>query len=322
MEKKLDVVALGELLIDFTQNGISEQGNDLFECNPGGAPCNVLALLAKMGKKTAFIGKVGADMFGNLLKERVANEGIDLSALVTTKEINTTVAFVKLAEDGERDFSFYRNPGADMSLNKDEIRKDIISDAKIFHFGSLSMTDEGVEEATRFAIQTAKESGCLLSFDPNIRESLWSSLDLAKEKITYGLEQCDILKISDKEIEFMTGEPDVPRGMEILLKKYHPKIAFATVGKEGSIAYYKGSCIYEKGFENKNTIDTTGAGDTFMGCALNYLLEHDIDSLEEENLRELLQISNAAASLITTKKGALCVMPSPEEIKEFLTSRL
>ena len=318
MDKIYDVVALGELLIDFTQNGVSSQGNTLFECNPGGAPCNVLALLQKMKKKTAFIGKVGDDMFGRLLQERVAGEGIDLSGLIMSSQVNTTLAFVQTLPGGDRDFSFYRNPGADMSLEASEINTDLIAQARIFHFGTLSMTHEGVEQATMKAIETAKNSGCLLSFDPNLREPLWSSLNKAKEKIAYGMSVCDILKISDNEIEFMTGEKDIDKGMQILIDKYQPQIAFATLGKDGSKAYYQGMTVFEKGVENPNTIETTGAGDTFMGCALKFILEHGLEQLQEEELHELLRFANAAASLITTKKGALCVMPSKEEVMEYM----
>ena len=318
MGKKYDVVALGELLIDFTQNGVSPQGNTLFECNPGGAPCNVLALLQKMGKKTAFIGKVGNDMFGKLLKERVANEGIDLSGLVMSDTVNTTLAFVQTFADGDRDFSFYRNPGADMSLTEDEVDVTLIEDAQIFHFGTLSMTHPEVEKATKKAIEVAKKSGCILSFDPNLREPLWNSLDKAREKIEYGLSQCDILKISDNEIEFLTNQTDIDKGMQQLIEKYQLKIAFATLGKNGSKAYYKNMCVFEPGILNPNTVETTGAGDTFMGSALNYILEHDLNSLTEEQLHKLLQFANAAASLITTRKGALCVMPSRDEVLKYL----
>ena len=206
--KKFDVAALGELLIDFTENGISTQGNPVFEANPGGAPCNVLAMLQKLGKKTAFIGKVGSDMFGSQLTETVKAAGIDVTGLVSDKSVSTTMAFVHTLPDGDREFSFARDPGADMMLRKDEIDVDIVSSAKIFHFGTLSSTHEGVREATRYAIDIAKESDTLISFDPNLRPPLWKSLDDAKKEIEYGLSKCDILKISDNEIEFMTGSTD------------------------------------------------------------------------------------------------------------------
>ena len=317
-QRKYDVTALGELLIDFTSNGITEQENPLFEANPGGAPCNVLAMLQKLGKKTAFIGKVGKDIFGKMLREKVEATGIDISGLVTDEKVNTTLAFVQTLEDGDREFSFYRNPGADMMLTEAEVDEDKIRNSSIFHFGTLSMTAEGVEEATKKAIRIAKESGCILSFDPNLRPPLWSSEEKAKEKIAYGLGICDILKISDNEIEFMTGTADIDEGIARIREQYNIPLVFATLGKDGSKAYYKDLCVYVEGFTNPNTIETTGAGDTFCANALNYVLEHGMDDLTEENLKELLTVANAAASLITTKKGALCVMPTKDEIEEYM----
>lgn len=317
-EKKYDVTALGELLIDFTSNGMSSQGNPLFEANPGGAPCNVLAMLQKLGRQTAFIGKVGNDIFGKMLRERVQGTGIDISGLVEDEQVNTTLAFVQTFEDGDREFSFYRNPGADMMLTVSDIKEELIKVSRIFHFGTLSMTAEGVEAATKRAIEVAKESGCLLSFDPNLRLPLWSSEEKAKEKISYGLSVCDILKISDNEIEFMTGTADIDAGIAQIREKYNIPLVFATLGKDGSKAYYKDLCVFVKGFANPNTIETTGAGDTFCANALNYVLEHGIEDLTEENLTELLTYANAAASLITTRKGALCVMPAKEEIDRYI----
>ena len=186
--KKYDVTALGELLIDFTENGQSRQGNPVFEANPGGAPCNVLAMLAKLGHKTAFIGKVGNDFFGKQLKEAITEVGIDASGLCTDKEVHTTLAMVHTLSDGDRDFSFYRDPGADMMLTQEEIREDIILDSKIFHFGTLSMTHEGVRNATKKALQTAKDAGAIISFDPNLRFPLWASSEDARAQTMYGLE--------------------------------------------------------------------------------------------------------------------------------------
>ena len=317
-QRKYDVTALGELLIDFTSNGMTLQNNPLFEANPGGAPCNVLAMLQKLGKKTAFIGKVGNDIFGKMLREKVQATGIDISGLVTDEKVNTTLAFVQTLEDGDREFSFYRNPGADMMLTEAEVDEEKIRNARIFHFGTLSMTAKGVEEATIKAIRVAKESGCILSFDPNLRPPLWSGEEKAKEKIAYGLSVCDILKISDNEIEFMTGTTDIDAGIAKIREDYNIPLIFATLGKDGSKAYYKDMCVYAEGFVNPNTIETTGAGDTFCANALNYVLEHGMDDLTEDNLKELLTYANAAASPITTKKGALCVMPTKDEIEEYL----
>ena len=315
--KKFDVVALGELLIDFTENGISSQGNPIFEANPGGAPCNVLAMLQKLGKKTAFIGKVGSDMFGSQLTEIVKAAGIDVTGLVSDKSVSTTMAFVHTLPDGDREFSFVRDPGADMMLRKDEIDVDIVSSAKIFHFGTLSSTHEGVREATRYGVDIAKESGALISFDPNLRPPLWNSLEDARREIEYGFEKCDILKISDNEIEFMTGSTDYDKAVRELMEKYHIKLAFATLGKNGSRAYY-GDMQVEFGGFDVDTIETTGAGDTFCGSALNFILEHDINALTENDLKELLAFANAAAAIITTRRGALKVMPEKKEILDLL----
>lgn len=319
--KKFDVVALGELLIDFTESGVSGQGNPLLEANPGGAPCNVLAMLNRLGKKTAFIGKVGEDMFGRQLKEAVKESGTDVTNLIMDKEVPTTLAFVHTLPNGDRDFSFYRNPGADMMLKKEEVSEDIIKAGKIFHFGTLSSTHEAVRQATRYAIETAKRNGLLLSFDPNLREPLWDTLDHAKTEIQYGLSKCDILKISDNELEFMTGTKDYEEGISILRRQYDIPLIFLTLGKAGSRAYYKELSVQEKPFLQENTIETTGAGDTFTGCALAHILEWGLDGLTQNRLQELLQFANAGASIITTRKGALKVMPEKAEIEAFINSR-
>ena len=312
--KKYDVVALGELLIDFTENGVSAQGNPMLEANPGGAPCNVLAMLNKLGKKTAFIGKVGDDNFGHMLAKTVEESGTDVTNLLFDKKVGTTLAFVHTKEDGDREFSFYRNPGADMMLKKEEVMEDVIRGGRIFHFGTLSSTHPGVREATRHAIDVAKDAGLLISFDPNLREPLWDSLEDARAEITYGLSKCDILKISDNEMEFMTGTDDYTKGVEILREKYDIPLIFVTLGKEGSRAYYKDLIVEVAPFLQEHTIETTGAGDTFEACALNYVLEHGLDGLTEADLKVLLTFANAGASLITTKKGALRVMPEKEEV--------
>ena len=317
MAKKYDVIALGELLIDFTMNGQSEQGNNMFEACPGGAPCNVLALLNKMGKKTAFIGKVGKDQFGALLRDTITEAGIDASNLMVDENVNTTLAFVHTFPDGDREFSFYRNPGADMMLTADEVNPEVVKDTKVFHFGTLSMTHEGVREATKKAVETAKANGCLVSFDPNLRPPLWSSLDLAKEQMEYGFGICDILKISDNEIQFVSGKEDYDEGIAYLQETYNIPLILLTMGKDGSRAYYKGMRVERPGFSVK-AIETTGAGDTFCGSSLNYLVDHDFENLTEEQLGEMLTFANAAAALVTTKKGAIKAMPVKEEVLELI----
>ena len=312
--RQYDVTALGELLIDFTENGDSSQGNPTFEANPGGAPCNVLAMLNRLGKKTAFIGKVGNDMFGKQLKAAVEECGIDTRNLVMDDEIHTTLAFVHTYPDGDRDFSFYRNPGADMMLTKDEVDADLIRNSRIFHFGTLSSTHEGVREATRYALDVAKEAGCIITFDPNLRPPLWKDLNDARKEIEYGMERCDVLKISDNEVEFLFDTTDYDKGAALIEEKYHIPLVLITMGKDGSRAYYRGRKVEAAPFLQKNTIETTGAGDTFCASTLNYVLEHGLEDLTDENLAELLTFANAAASLITTKKGALRVMPERDEV--------
>ena len=319
--KKYDVTALGELLIDFTENGVSGQGNTIYEANPGGAPCNVLAMLAKLERKTAFIGKVGQDIFGNRLKDILAETGIDISNLVMDKDIRTTLAFVETFPDGDRDFSFYRNPGADMMLREDEVREDILRDTKIFHFGTLSMTHEEVRRATKKAVETAKAAGAVLSFDPNLREPLWNSLEEAKEQTAYGLSKCDFLKISDNEIRWFTGEEDFDAGIRKLREQYDIPLIVLSMGKDGSRAYYKDFRVEAAPFLQENTIETTGAGDTFGACCLHYVLQCGLDGFDENSLREMLVFANAAASIITTRKGALRVMPTMNEVQELVRKR-
>lgn len=317
MEKIYDVTALGEMLIDFAVNGASDQGNQLFEACPGGAPCNVLAMLNKLERKTAFIGKVGEDQFGKLLKDTIDTLGIETKGLVLDKDVHTTLAFVHTFPDGDREFSFYRKPGADMMLGEDEVDYDLIRQSKVFHFGTLSMTDEPIKSATKKALEVAKEAGCLITFDPNLRPPLWDSLDDAKAQMEYGFERCDVLKISDNEIQFVSGMEDYDDGIHYLQEKYQIPLIFLTMGKEGSRAYYKDLRVEQPGFKVK-AIETTGAGDTFCGCAINGVLTYGLDGLDEEKLKEILTYANAGAALITMKKGAIRSMPEPENIKELI----
>lgn len=317
MEKQYDVVALGELLIDFTQYGISEQTNGVYEANPGGAPCNVLAMLTKLGRTCAFIGKVGDDMFGRMLSGLIQELGIDNQGLVMDKKVNTTLAFVQNFENGDRDFSFYRNPGADMMLLKDEIDWELIQKAAIFHFGTLSMTHAQVKEATMAAVQYAKEQGCLISFDPNLREPLWECLDEAKSAMDWGMKQSDVVKISDNELEFLTGKTSLDEGVLVLKEKYPDiKMINVTAGSEGSYCYYGNDKVFVPSYLLGNTIDTTGAGDTFCGCVLHFICQHGIGQLTKGQLEEMLRFANAAAYLVTTKKGAIKSMPEQEQILE------
>ena len=319
--KMFDVTALGELLIDFTENGVSENGNPLLEANPGGAPCNVLAMLNKLRRKTAFIGKVGNDNFGRFLADTVRRSGTDITNLVYNDTVPTTLAFVHTLAEGEREFSFYRQPGADMTLAKEEIMTDIIESSRIFHFGTLSSTHQGVREATRFAVEFAKEKGLLISFDPNLREPLWESLDDAKREIEYGLSKCDILKISDNELEFVTDTRDYDEGIRRIREKYDIPLIFLTLGKDGSRAYYKDIRVERPAYQGVNAVEKTGAGDTFEGCALDFVLKYGLDGFDESKLSELLDFANAGAAIITTRKGALKVMPDKMEIVRILNKK-
>ena len=319
--KMFDVTALGELLIDFTENGVSENGNPLLEANPGGAPCNVLAMLNKLGRKTAFIGKVGNDNFGRFLADTVRRSGTDITNLVYNDTVSTTLAFVHTLAEGEREFSFYRQPGADMTLTKEDVMTDIIESSRIFHFGTLSSTHQGVREATRFAVEFAKEKGLLISFDPNLREPLWESLDDAKREIEYGLSKCDILKISDNELEFVTDTSDYDEGIRRIREKYDIPLIFLTLGKDGSRAYYKDIRVERPAYQGVNAVEKTGAGDTFEGCALDFVLKYGLDGFDESKLSELLDFANAGAAIITTRKGALKVMPDKMEIVRILNKK-
>ena len=313
--KKYDVVALGELLIDFTENGLSEQGNPLLEANPGGAPCNVLSMLQKLGDKTAFIGKVGNDSFGHLLTK----VGIDTRNLVMDEEVHTTLAFVHTYPYGDRDFSFYRNPGADMNLKEEEVDESLIASSSIFHFGTLSLTDESVKNATQKAVKVAKENGLTITFDPNLREPLWRSLEEAHKQVAWGLQQADVVKISDNEITWFTGMDNYDEGIAFLQKEYpNLKLICLSMGGDGSKAVYRDIHVAYPAFLQEATIETTGAGDTFCACMIHTVLENGIDHLDEEKLKEMLKFANAAASLVTTKKGALRVMPTKEEVETFI----
>lgn len=312
--KKYDVVSLGELLVDFTENGRSGQGNPLLEANPGGAPCNVLAMLAKLGKKTAFLGMVGRDIFGSMLRDALQEAGIETAGLKVSDAANTTLAFVHTKTDGDREFSFYRSPGADMMLSEADLDMEILKNCRIFHFGSLSMTHGTCRAATRKAIETAEKSGALLSFDPNLREALWDDMEEAKRQIAYGMEHCHILKISDNELQWFAGEQDFEKGIALLQERYRIPLILLSLGRDGSRAYTMEEKAESPAFLGRKAIETTGAGDTFCGCVLHYILENGWKDFTQSEMEEMLRFANAAASVIVTRKGALRVMPEREEI--------
>jgi fructokinase len=319
MEPTFDVTALGELLVDMTQNGVSEQGNPLFEANPGGAPANVLAMLRRLGRRCAFLGKVGRDSFGDLLEQTLRDAGIDAGGLRRDPEVPTTLALVHSLPGGERDFSFYRAPGADIRLRPDELDRDRLRSCRIFHFGTLSLTDEPCRSATAEAVREAKAAGALLSFDPNLRQPLWPSPDSAREQIAWGLARCDILKIADNELLFMTGETDFDRGAAALRARYPGiRLFCVTAGAGGSYACCGEARAFAPAFALGGVVDTTGAGDCFCACVLDYVLAHGTEGLGEGQLSEMLRFANAAAGLVTTKKGALRSMPERRDVEALL----
>lgn len=317
--KQYDVVALGELLIDFTQNGMSEQGNPMFEANPGGAPCNVLSMLTRFGKKVGFIGKVGKDGFGYQLAEAIKEQGISTDGLRFDEGVHTTLALVQKLPNGDRDFSFYRKPGADIDLHPDEVNEEMIKNARLFHFGTLSLTDEPVRSATVKAVGIAEENDLIITFDPNLREPLWDSLDEAKKAFDYGMRHCQVLKISDNEILWFTGKDNFDDGLTYLKETYpNIKLICLSMGGDGSRAVTADVDITVPAFLQSGTIETTGAGDTFCACVLNGVLEYGLDHLNEDNLKTIITFANGAASMVTTKKGALRVMPKVKDVEEFI----
>ena len=313
--KKYDVVALGELLIDFTPEGVSENGNVIFERNPGGAPANVLVALSKFGKKTSFIGKVGEDMFGAFLKNTLASYGVETKALLTTKECNTTLAFVALDENNDRSFSFYRNPGADLAISADEVDQDAIKNCKIFHFGSVSMTDEPARSATFHAVNCAKKEGALISYDPNLRKPLWVDEKNAERYIKEGLKLADIVKVSEEEAEFLFDTTDDAEAAKFLRDEYGIRLVMITKGAQGcyfSCGDYEGIIPAVKA----NVVDTTGAGDAFMAGVLNKLIdmEKNPEELTCEELEECIRFGTKSGSISTERKGGIPSMPTLEQM--------
>ncbi|MGE5581241.1 MAG: carbohydrate kinase family protein [Bacillota bacterium] len=312
-----DLLALGELLIDFTPAGLSEAGNRLFEENPGGAPANVLAAVAKLGKKSAFIGMVGKDQFGLFLKEALRQNGIETGGLKFSETANTTLAFVHLDAGGDRSFSFYRKPGADMMLTPDDLDYDLLKKARIFHFGSVSMTGEPSRSATLAAAKFAKEHGLMVSYDPNYRPPLWPSLEEARKVIISGLQYADILKVSAEELELITGTNDLAKG-SASLHDQGISVVLVTLGPEGCFYRYQGGSGKLAAYEVK-VIDTTGAGDAFLGGILYWfsgLSLTEIKRLNQAEFEKMVAFANAMGALSTTKKGAIPAMPSLEEVKQ------
>lgn len=309
----IDIVALGELLIDLTPCGVNEQGAALFARNAGGAPANVLAMNAKLGGSSALIGKVGDDAFGAFLRKTLENVGIDTTGLVKDTYLPTTLAVVQLDASGERSFTFYRKPAADVCLTSAEIRWDLIDRCGIFHFGALSMTDEPCRTATLEAVAYAKKAGKLVSFDPNYRAALWTDANAARKWISVGIEAANILKVSEEEMSLITDKTDPERGSLRLLER-GPHAVFVTMGEKG--AYYRNrACHGAASAYAVNAVDTTGAGDAFMGAILWRLKALNREEIATSDLMDAVLFANAAGSLTTTQSGAIPALPTREEIQ-------
>lgn len=313
-----DVTTLGEVLIDFTPSGKSEAGQRLFEQNPGGAPANVLAALNKCGMKTAFIGKVGSDMHGLFLKETMENAGISTEGLVIDDNYFTTLAFVALNDKGERSFSFARKPGADTMLTKEEINVDLLKNSKVFHVGSLSLTDDPARSATLFALTKAKEMGCIISYDPNYRAPLWDSKENAIAGMKSVLPFVDVMKMSDEETALLTGVEAPDKAAEILVNNGIPLVA-VTLGAEGAYVCTKKGGKVVPGFKS-SVVDTTGAGDSFWGGFLYQLVKSGKKTADVtlEEAVEFARFANAVASLCVEKRGGIPGMPSLDDVMKRL----
>ena len=319
MEQKFDITALGELLMDLTPCGVSPSGRPLLEVNPGGAPCNVLAMAANLGSRCAFLGKVGADSFGRSLKQTITQMGISSCGLRQDPSIPTTLAVVSLDESGERSFSFYRKPGADLMLRPDEVDYDIIAHSTVFHFGTLSLTGSPSKDALTQAISHAQKSGCILSFDPNIRLMAWEEESQLRDAVSYGLAHCDCLKMSDEEITYYTGENDPMLGLQRLTEQYPGiKLIVLTLGPDGCILFSHGGILRVPGFSQPSVVDTTGAGDSFWGTFLHFIALHGLCGQPPSFFLPAARQANAAASIIIGRKGALLSMPHAEEINALL----
>lgn len=312
----LDVVALGELLIDFTMIGADADGYPTMAAHPGGAPANFLAALAKYGRKTALLGKVGADAFGRLLTGTLQEAGIDTRGLIAAEDVFTTLAFVTLNQQGDRTFSFARKPGADTRLCFEELNLSLIDEAKVFHFGTLSLTDEPARSATQKAVAYAKEKGKLITYDPNLRKPLWTSMEEAKEQMLWGLHQADVVKISDEEVTFLFGELSYEEAAQKLLREFGIRLVFVTLGKNGCLYANRNAVGTVPALSGLHTIDTTGAGDIFGGSAVWKLLQTGKapETLEKAELEQIVRFACASAGLSTEKAGGISSVPSLDAV--------
>lgn len=316
-QREYDVIALGELLVDFNALHSNDFDSVVYESNPGGAPCNVLAMLSNLQKRTAFIGKVGDDFLGHALQQRIVRMGISTGGLSKDKKRNTTLAFLNDSKTYPHQYLFYRNRTADMNLDEGDVDADMLSRTRIFHFGSLSFTHKRCRKATRKAIKAAKSKHRLISFDPNYRPVLWPGEEEARKWMLYGCSVCDILKVEASELAFITQQTTIQNGVDFLQKHYSISLILVTSGEAGSQAFMGNRKVYQEAFLTNRTIDTTGAGDTFLGCCLAYILEQGME-LSDHQLQEMLFRANAAASLETTRKGAIRAMPTQAELEDYL----
>ena len=315
----IDVVALGELLIDFACLTTDAEGYPTMAAHPGGAPANFLAALTKFGAKTALIGKVGTDAFGKMLLGTLEQAGISTQGMISTDDVFTTLAFVTFDEQGDRAFSFSRKPGADTCLRFEEIDLSLIDQAKIFHFGTLSLTDEPARTATQKCVAYAKEKGKLITYDPNLRKPLWKDLAVAKEQLIWGLNQADVVKISDEEVEFLFGL-GVQEGAQYILDNFPVKLVFVTCGPDGCWFQNKKAQGHVPSLKNIKVIDTCGAGDIFGGSVVWKLLQMGAspEELEEAQLREAVTFACTSAGLSTTKSGGISSVPEYETVLAYL----
>ncbi len=316
-----DVIALGELLIDFAPQSTNEAGYPILSANPGGAPGNFLAALSEYGCRTVMIGKVGEDTFGKLLIQTIKNAGIDTAGIIMDPNVFTTLAFVSLDASGNRDFSFARKPGADTCLTPEEVNEALFSEAKVFHFGTLSLTDEPAASATRRAVELAKKHGMLISVDPNLRKPLWKSEADAKAAIEWSLRQADIVKISDEEIDWLWGlSPE--KGAWKLLTEYGVSLVYATLGPKGCYAATRSQAVTIQSPSGIHVVDTTGAGDIFGGSAMSQLIQcgKAPSELTEEDLKNIVRFACTAASLSTQKHGGIASVPDIAQVRSWLTN--
>jgi fructokinase len=322
-----EIITTGESLIDFlsTRKGVRIEETTGFTIAPGGAPANVAAAVAKLGGSSGFLGKVGGDAFGSKIKNTLADAGVNVDRLIMDPSVNTTLAFISVKPDGEPDYVFYRNLcGADLALREDEIEQDYVKNANVLHFGSISLTGEPLRSATLRAIEIARGAGRVVSFDPNLRPSLWKSMDAAKSEIEKGFSYADVVKLTDSELQFVTGRDSLQEGTDLVLK-YGPRLVFVTRGKD-SCYFNNGEVTFEYPAFQANLIDATGAGDAFMGAALIRLNERlkggkPAFTMERVEIEDLLRFAHACGALTVTRKGVIPALPTMEEVRSFLQAR-